>query len=104
MDRFTKGMTLIILSMISIPISYILYGYTISTLWSWYIVPTFKLPPVSIPIAIGMWLIVQLGTAKMYSKEEAEAEMWKPLLTRLGGSLLLPVLTLLAGYIILQFI
>lgn len=45
-------------------------GYTLATLWAWFIVPTFFMAPVlSIPVAIGVNLILafitkQVGVAK----------------------------------------
>jgi len=38
--------------------SYLINGYVLSTLWFWFIVPTFGLPALSIPAAIGICMIV----------------------------------------------
>lgn len=36
----------------------ILSGYVLSVLWGWFIVPTFGLPLLTIPVAIGVMLVV----------------------------------------------
>jgi hypothetical protein len=28
-------------------------------MWSWFIVPAFQVPPISVPLAIGIWLVGQ---------------------------------------------
>jgi hypothetical protein len=35
----------------------ILHGYVISVLWSWFMVPAFSVPKISIPMAIGLVLL-----------------------------------------------
>lgn len=36
----------------------VLHGYTLSTLWRWFVVPTFGVPEISKSMAAGLWLIV----------------------------------------------
>lgn len=40
----------------------ILRGWVLSVMWMWFIVPTFGLAPLSIPIAIGIGLILAFTT------------------------------------------
>lgn len=51
-------------------------GFALKTLWAWFVVPTFGLPELSIPVAIGIALIVSLlahqQTVKFGSGNELE--------------------------------
>lgn len=47
------------------PLMAILQGWVLTVLWSWFVVPTFGLPELSIAVAIGLSLIV--GMFKGYS-------------------------------------
>lgn len=44
-------------------------GYALSVLWSWFFVPTFSLPVISIPAAIGIAIVVGYMT-----KQDQEAK------------------------------
>lgn len=48
----------------------ILNGWAVAKLWHWFIVPTFKLPELSIPIAIGVSLIVTYLTIRISTKKD----------------------------------
>lgn len=50
--------TAVILSAILIAGVIVANGWALATLWGWFIVPTFGLPSLSIPVAIGICLIV----------------------------------------------
>ncbi|HEY3544739.1 MAG TPA: hypothetical protein VGK17_01450 [Propionicimonas sp.] len=74
-----------------VPMS-LLRGFTISTLWGWYVVPTFGAPSLSVVAAIGISLLVGLLTAKAPPKDErGDTEVIYPLvwsLTICGFALL----------------
>jgi len=55
--------------LLSIPI--LLYqGYVATQLWSWFVVPTFQVPGLSIPIAIGLCILMNLPTRGFHEKDE----------------------------------
>lgn len=73
-------------------------GYVLSILWAWFIVPTFGLPALSIPFAIGLALVVGFLTASNAKKKDFE---W---LNAIGVLVLGPAMTLLMGWIVTRFI
>ena len=47
-------------------------GYVLTILWGWFIVPVFKLPVLSIPVAIGMALTISYLTKSSGSMRKKE--------------------------------
>lgn len=45
----------------------LLNGLVISVLWSWFVVSTFHLTPITVAQAIGLWLLVSLLTPTPHS-------------------------------------
>lgn len=62
----------------------------------WFVVPL-GVAPISIPWAIGLTLVGSLVSTRSFPKEE------KDLLVQFIYSLLLPVMTLLIGYVLVTF-
>lgn len=53
----------------------ILYGWVFSVLWTWFAVPTFAVPSIPIPVAIGLGMIVgYLAIDPNAAKEKCPAE------------------------------
>lgn len=79
-------------------------GWALAKLWAWFIVPTFSAPPLSIPAAIGVSLVVSYLTfhAKTDDKDE---EDWVDILIRgaLVGTLK-PLFALGVGAIVAAFL
>jgi hypothetical protein len=40
--------------------AFIIHGWVIATIWGWFVVPTFGLAPITIPVAIGLEMLVLL--------------------------------------------
>ena len=79
----------------------ILRGWALSILWGWFIVPFFGLPPLSIPYAIGIALVVTYVTGHPDNiKEEYKEGTGKTL----AITILQPFVVLLVGWIITKFI
>jgi hypothetical protein len=47
-------------------------GLVAAKLWSWFIVPTFGLPKLSMPAAIGLWLLARSITYRSSTKTDDE--------------------------------
>lgn len=58
------GLRLTIIGVFFSLISTSLYGYCLSYYWQWFIMPTFSLPKLSIPVAMGIGLAIQLSHVK----------------------------------------
>ena len=54
----SKG-TLVLIALVMLPVGFILSGYTLSFLWSWFIVTKFGLPALNIAEAIGITIVAR---------------------------------------------
>ena len=76
---------------------YVWSGYVLSVMWGWFIVPTFGLPALSIPTAIGVAMVAGM-LAKQYIPNKDDG--WKSLSRPFIG----PAVTFLAGWIVTRFL
>lgn len=80
----------------------ILNGYVLSILWAWFIVPTFHAPVLSIPVAIGVSMVIHYltftDTTDLAKKEDSK--WWSSLLI----ALLRPVVVLAFGAVVHCFV
>ena len=87
-----------------IALAAILNGYALSVLWSWFMVPTFHLPPLGIVPAMGMAMVVSFLT---YHYDEDKAKEQASQSERIGkvcmSIILRPVMALILGWVIHQF-
>lgn len=52
-----------------------LYGFVLVKLWSWFVAPTFHVPNLNIPVALGISLVVGMLTHQFVkTKEKVEYE------------------------------
>lgn len=81
---------------------YLANGYALAVLWGWFIVPALHLPPLSIPYAIGVCLVVGFLTNQRTGKEAEKADVswWVPIAMVFTK----PALTLLIGWVVKAFI
>jgi hypothetical protein len=77
---------------------YFINGFVISKMWAWFIVPTFGAPQLSIPVAIGIGMLIAMLAKNNIEKKEKES-----LLVTIGIALLSPLMTLLIAWIVYQF-
>jgi hypothetical protein len=75
----------------------ILRGWVLSVMWGWFIVPAFGLPALSIPIAIGIAMIMSYLTHQIEPDDSSTA---KAAGHAFGG----PIMVLLLGWIVQMFI
>ena len=87
--------------LLAIPLSAIWAGFTFSVLWAWFVVPTFSAPPLTIPVAIGLVLLVAFLTYQhsrsSTTGDTSTAEM-------IARAILRPALVLLLGYVVHLFV
>lgn len=83
----------------------IVYGWALSLLWSWFIVPTFGLTPLSIPVAIGLALIVSFMTYQYDSASEnnKKKKMEEIVVSAIVYCLARPVIIVLFGFVVKIF-
>lgn len=81
------------------PFTTIWYGFVLSIMWGWFVVPVFHVEPLRIPYAIGLAYIVQWLTHQT-RKQEDDPELGYLLYM----ALLRPAILLFAGWIVTKFI
>lgn len=81
------------------PVTTIWYGFALSVMWGWFVVPAFHVAPLRIPFAIGVAYIIQFLTHQT-NREENEPEIGRVLVL----ALVRPLTLLLVGWIVKQFI
>jgi len=80
--------------------STILNGYILSILWKWFVMPIFNVSELTTPQAIGIAMTANfLSKSKNYNSTNDK----KITMTDLVLLYLLPILTLVTGWIVVQF-
>lgn len=96
-DRTIAALAKIVGIIIQLPLSSIWRGYALSVLWQWFMVSAFGLPPLTIPLAIGLSLIVGF-LVHQHIKQDVK------LAHTIAIALLGPGFVLLTGWIVTKFI
>ena len=79
-------------------------GWVLTILWSWFVVPTFHVPEISIPVAIGLALTIGMFQTKKIQTEEKSKKSSSELFGEiLGVGLGAPLLVLFFGWIVKLF-
>ncbi len=87
-----------------VALSVVWYGYALSVLWGWFIVPALGAPALSVPSAIGIAIVVSYMTHQYSKKNSVDIEGWEATAEALAFSALKPLLTLGIGWIVKQWI
>ena len=97
----------ILFTLLALPVAIFAHGYTISTLWSWFIVPLFYVPEIGILQAAAIMIFVNYFVAKpdadidvLSSKLSLNDYMAKVL----SNVVMKPLIALLAGWILKELI
>jgi hypothetical protein len=80
-----------------VPIALFANGFTFSKLWEWFVVPTFSLPELTIPVAIGISMIVSFLTYR-YKKGDDEEQSDREFAGRILACFVVPLFVLLFGW------
>lgn len=59
----------ILYSAITMPLTLMLRGWTLQTLWAWFIVPVFGLTVLTVPRAIGLSLLISFVTLQINPRD-----------------------------------
>jgi hypothetical protein len=94
-------------TILSAPLLMVWKALAFKILWAWFVVPVFGLPVLSIPVAIGLGLVLEgLQGFKLVTKSKAELEQYTlaEIRQNLVSAWLLPAIALLVGRILKAFI
>lgn len=78
-------------------------GYALSVLWEWFVVHQFKVEPISIPVAIGLSMIVSYLTYQFDAKNE-NGNSTEEFIKSIAIGVLKPAFALLFGWIVTLFL
>ena len=79
----------------------VVYGWAVVKFWTWFVIPIFELPPLNIPKAAGLVLLVSL-VAKHHEFNESENS--NKITIDLVYGFTLPLFVVLIGWIIQLFL
>ena len=82
----------------------IMNGWVLSILWSWFVIPIFGVPTLSIPLAIGFSLTVGMLAGKNSAPKNEKKSTTEVAGELIGAAFLTPLFVLFLGYIIKMFI
>ncbi|MEM7209586.1 MAG: hypothetical protein AAF434_17335 [Pseudomonadota bacterium] len=80
-------------------VSTIVTGFVISVLWGWFVAPTFGVPELSIPIAIGLAMVVSYFTYQ-HDAQSKEVDWGRTV----GFLIARPIVALGFGWLVFQFV
>lgn len=79
-------------------------GYVLSVLWGWFAVPAFHLAPISIPLAIGITMIIRMLTYEMPQSQDKKSDTATALASLYGWGFLYPLFILGMGAVVHSFV
>lgn len=81
----------------------IYYGFVLSVLWSWFIAPTFAVPELSIPVAIGISLTIGFVRADALRSIGSDFSSGNKQTQVISALLAAPLFSLLIGWVVKGF-
>lgn len=85
------------ITLLSMPILFVIRGVVLLQLWKWFIIPQFDVEPLTMPIALGISVIAGLLTHQNIGGKETD------ITTDLLMNLMTSLLSLLIGFIFTLF-
>jgi hypothetical protein len=79
-----------------------LWGWSVATLWEWFIVPAFALPAISAAQAIGLSLVVSLLAKNPQKPEKDDDGIWFPVFKEIAKAAFRPLFAVAVGWVYLQ--
>lgn len=103
-----KSCAEVILAIIALPvlivINSILNGFVLTVLWGWFVVPLFSLPPLNIPQAVGISIILSYLTHQKTDTKDKDDGFWSTILSALLYIILYPLLVLAIAWVVQLFL
>jgi len=88
--------------LVLVPLGIIWSGFVLTNLWAWFIVPSFGVPALSIPAAVGLTIIASYLTHKSGIIEDGKG-MTEKIITSTTHMALKPALSLALGWVVAQW-
>lgn len=95
---------LLIIVLIAAILSSIVQAWVLTNLWAWFIVPTFDIAPLSIPVGIGIALILGMFFPQQVDMDKAKKADISELFGNLASKgFIAPLIVLFIGWIVSGF-
>jgi len=78
-------------------------GWALSTLWGWFIVPVFNLPPLTIVQAIGVSIVVGTLKGSSSTNSDSKKKETSELISAIFVALLTPLFSVFLGWLLTLF-
>jgi len=98
-----KAIGVIVTFLTAIALSSVIHGWALMKLWGWFIFPYFDVPMITIPVAIGISLIVGMLAIKPDQINSNEKRSSKDAVAQLIGNMLSPIVVVFIGWIVTLF-
>ena len=103
-NTFEGCLGLFVFVVIATIIGSIVGGYVLSIMWGWFVVPLFNLPPLSVPYAIGISLVVSFLTQPNYKSSPDKEKAISKVIAEIVVGMFSPLMYLGIGWVVLQFV
>jgi len=94
-----KAIGVMVVTVTSLLLSTVLRGFVLVVLWSWFVVAHFHIAPLTIPVALGISLIVSFLTAHVDLDDKPTGQAKSRLYKAISASLVVPIFTLALGWV-----
>lgn len=102
-----KNLILTVMLLVALVASSIFGGVVFQHLWSWFAVPVFGAPPLSLPYAVGVAMIVSFLVFQDTSglaRKEPDEDVWVSALSSVATAFVVNAAFLIQGAIVHQFV
>jgi hypothetical protein len=79
-------------------------GYVLSLLWMWFVVTAFHVPTISIPVAIGLGIVVRMFAQEMPDQNKKDEDASKAMIRLCCYAFISPLIALIFGAIVHLFV
>ena len=97
----------ILFTFIAVPVAIFAHGYTVSTLWSWFIVPLFNVPEIGILQAAAIMMFVNYFVAKPDNDINilsSKLSLTDYITRAMSNVILKPIIALFVGWVLKELI
>ena len=95
-------MIMFLIWLISLPFTMMYHAFVVAKLWAWFIVPTFGLDPLTLPVAYGLSLIASFLTYQ-HDFSSDNADFGGHFSEGLIVAIVMPTVALFFGFIVSSF-
>lgn len=97
------GVLVLVYLFVLVPLGVMWSGYALAKLWSWFLVPALGVPPLSIPAAIGLSIVVSYMTYQKSTNTDEDKDTTERVIKDTVILALKPAVALGFGWVVAQW-